>query len=88
MKNGGLIALVPGHPTDRLLSHTEVMRHVTRGANIFLNANEESNKIVIPTYSGHTERLLNVKSAFSKCKAPYGCWSILLLISIILTKLF
>lgn len=70
-----------------MLSHIEVMRHVMRGANIFLNANEESNKIVIPTYSGRTERLLNVKSAFSKCKAPYGCWSILL-ISIILTKLF
>lgn len=54
---------VPGHPADRMLSHAEVTRHVTRGPNAFLNANKESNKIVIPTDSGHTEGLLNVKSA-------------------------
>lgn len=46
---------VPGHPADRMLSHAEVTRHVTRGPNTFLNANKESNKIVIPTDSGHTE---------------------------------
>lgn len=79
---------VPGHPADWMLSCAEVTRHVMRGPNTFLNANKEGNKIVIPTDSGHTEGLLNVRSAFSKCKAPYGCWSILLLISIIVTKWF
>lgn len=58
---------VPGHPADRMLSHAEVRRHVMRGPNTFLNANKESNKTVIPTDSGHTEGLLNLKSAFSKC---------------------
>lgn len=50
-----------------MLSHAEVTRHVMRGPNTFLNANKESNKTVIPTDSGHTEGLLNVKSGFSKC---------------------
>lgn len=77
---------VLGHPADRMLSHADVMKHVTRGPNTFLDANKESNKIL--TNLGHTEGLLNVKSAFSKCKAPYSCWSILLLISIIVTKCF
>lgn len=79
---------VPEHPAGCMLSHAEVMGHVMRGPSAFLNANKESNKIVIRTDSGHTEGLLNVRSAFSKCKAPHGCWSILLLVSIIVTKWF
>lgn len=41
----GELRSVPGHPAGWTLSHAEVMRHVMRGPNTFLNACKKSDKI-------------------------------------------